>query len=90
MFEKFNKIVVLRELPNKWAGIRVFIEFLSNGPISFTGNSWTQNSQYSFTLSKPTHARLALRRRWGSYNDPNSSDPSDSIYGFMLFKSQNG
>lgn len=90
MFEKFNKLVVLRELPNKWSGIRVFVEFLSNGPISFTGNSWTQNNQYSFTLSKPTNARLILRRRWGSYNDSSSSDPSESIYGFMLFKSQNG
>lgn len=25
MFEKFNKIVILRELPNKWCGIRIFV-----------------------------------------------------------------
>lgn len=60
-------MIVLRELPKKWGGIRIFIDFLSNGPISFTGNSWTKNNQYSFTLNKASQIRLALRRRWGSY-----------------------
>jgi hypothetical protein len=62
---------------------------LSNGPISFTGSSWTQNNQYSFTLSKAANLRIALRRRWGSYIDTELKE-EEHIFGYMLFRSQEG
>lgn len=72
---------------------RIVVEFLSNGPPSFTGSDWTKNNQYSFTLTREVQMRLFLRRKWGTRQEEGERiDPKSdaNAFGFLLFKSVEG
>jgi hypothetical protein len=82
----FNKIVVVRDYPSRWACVRIKVEYFSTGPLSLTNNEWTKNNQYSFTLIKPTFIRLVLRQIWSGVLSVNEDD----LFGFLLFTSPDG
>lgn len=69
----FNGLVILKDYPKKWSCLRINVGYFSNGGIGMTGNEWTKNPQYLFTITKNTPIRIILRKS-GLNDEDNKSE----------------